>query len=57
MEEADVDVRREYVDIAKGCILDASSWVAVVQKFGNVWAAIAHLRKPLPRNDREFMAL
>jgi hypothetical protein len=57
MEEANVDMRRKYIHVAKGCILDASRRMAVVQQFGNILAAIAHLRKPVPRNDREFLAL
>jgi hypothetical protein len=56
MEEPDIDVLGEHVDIAKGCIRHASRRVAVMQKFGDVRAAVAHLRKPFPRNDRELRA-
>ena len=56
MKEADVDVRREYVDVAKGCVSDASRGVVIVQEFGNVLTTVAHLREPLPRDGGEFKA-
>ncbi|HEU0067918.1 MAG TPA: hypothetical protein VFQ26_01480 [Nitrospiraceae bacterium] len=56
MKEANVDVRREYIDVAKCGIFDASRRVAVVQELGNVFATAAHLREPRPGDFGKFRA-
>lgn len=54
VEEADVDVGREYVDVTKRGISHTRGRVTVVQEFGDVVATAAHDLEPLFRNDREI---
>ena len=50
VEEADIDVRREGVDIRKCCVPDARSRVAIVQHLSHVVSALAHHLEPALRN-------
>lgn len=45
-EEADIDMRREGIDVGKGGIAHARRGMAIMQKLANVRAAAAHLFEP-----------
>src|SRR5262245_6079809 len=47
----------ERVDVAKGCIVDASSWHSVVHQLAHVAATVPHPRKPFLHKPSEVVAL
>ncbi len=56
-EKPDVDVRRESIDVAESGIADAGRGMAVVQKFADVVAEVAHEVEPRPRHAAEVERL
>jgi hypothetical protein len=50
VEEADVDVSPEDTDIGEWCVFYAHGGVTIMHEFANVGAALAHERKPRPRD-------
>jgi len=54
LKETHVYVRREYVDVAKGRIAKTRHRTAVVHKFTDFVAALAHLLKPSMREVAQF---
>src|SRR5262249_10667730 len=57
VEEADVYVRREYVDVAEGRVAQAGNRTAVVHKLADFVAAVSHHVEPVASNGSEFTRL
>src|SRR5579863_394883 len=57
LKESNVYVRREYVDVAKGCISQTCSRTAVMQKLPDLVATVSHHLKPLLCDGSQFACM
>src|SRR6202047_2688319 len=57
LKESYVYVRREYCDVAKGCISQTCSRTAVMQKLPDFVSAFSHHLKPLKRDGSQFTCM